>query len=63
MMGTGLMTPRQFNIYKKPFSWKRKKKTKHKNKKKLALNAEIIAGTKDIKHVYNFHLFRKVFHG
>ena len=47
----GLMTPRRFNIYIKPLSWN----TQHKNK--LELNAEIIARTKDIQDVWNFHLF------
>ena len=46
----GLMTPKRFNIYIKPLSWN----TQHKTR--LELNAEIIARTKDIQDVWNFHL-------
>ena len=49
------MTPRRFHIYIKRLSWN----TQQKNK--LELNAEIIARTKDIQDVWNFHLFRKSF--
>ena len=47
----GSMTPRRFKIYLKPLSWN----TQPKNK--LKVNAEIIAQTKDIQDVWNFHLF------
>ena len=49
------MTPRRFNIYIKPLWWN----TQHKDK--LELHADIIARTKDIQDVWNFHLLREVF--
>ena len=51
------MTPRRFNTSIKPLSWN----TQHKDK--LELNAEIVAQTKDIQDVWNFHLFREMFYG
>ena len=49
------MAPRKFNIYIKSFSWN----TQHKKN----YNAVIIAQTKNMQHVWNFHLFNKVCYG